>query len=75
MRILLDNLQEKKPSIQVLVLQIFSEIFKSESMAESWGKFVELLTLRILDVYTESARDVSFFFVIVVWEIEFSGFR
>lgn len=70
MRVLLDNLKEKQSSIQVLVLQILSEIFKNESLKECWSKFVELLTLRVLAAYTESARDVSLslstaFFLIV----------
>lgn len=73
MRILLDNLKEKQSSIQVLVLQILSEIFKSESMKECWSKFVELLTLRVLDAYTENARDVILFLSCFFGNIKFNS--
>ncbi|XP_025829154.1 CLIP-associating protein isoform X2 [Agrilus planipennis] len=60
LRILLDNVnwKNKNYSIQVLVLQIFSEIFKNKEFKPYWSQFVELLTLRILEAHCSEKREV-----------------
>lgn len=63
---LLDNLKEKDAAMQVIVLQILTEIFKNEDMKQCWCKFVELLTLRVLSAHCESAREVRFMLYYVI---------
>lgn len=60
LRVLLDNLKEKDAAMQVIVLQILTEIFKNDDMKQCWCKFVELLTLRVLSAHCENAREVRF---------------
>lgn len=65
MRVLLDNLNEPNPTTQILVLEVFIQIFKSEQMKQTWSDFVELITLRIINAHSSDKREVSFHIVYV----------
>ncbi|XP_017770144.1 PREDICTED: CLIP-associating protein isoform X3 [Nicrophorus vespilloides] len=58
LRILIDTLSQKDVKSQVIVLQILTEIFKNPKLEPCWQKFIELLTLRVLEAYLDESREV-----------------
>lgn len=58
LRLLIDNLSEKDPGTQVVVLHILTEIFQNQEMQQCWCNFVELLTLRVLTAHSDGTREV-----------------
>lgn len=63
LRILIDNLNLKETQTELIVLQIFTEIFKNKDMKQCWSNFVELLTLRILDAICDEKKEVNFLII------------
>lgn len=53
--------------MQLIVLQILTEVFKNKDLEQCWSHFVELLTLRVLSVYSDEKKDVSHIHFIVLW--------
>lgn len=58
LRVLIDNLDVPDWNTQVLVLQVFTEMFKNGEMQPCWCNFVELLTLRVLNAHCSDKREV-----------------
>ncbi|KAK9739077.1 hypothetical protein QE152_g9289 [Popillia japonica] len=58
LRLLLDNLGSNDTATLVLVLQILTEIFNNPEMKQCWSNFVELLTLRVLQMHCHDKREV-----------------
>lgn len=58
LRVLIDNLDVPDCNTQVLVLEVFAEIFKNDNMRQCWSNFVELLTLRVLNAHCSDKREV-----------------
>uniref|UniRef100_A0A1Y1LZC0 TOG domain-containing protein n=1 Tax=Photinus pyralis TaxID=7054 RepID=A0A1Y1LZC0_PHOPY len=58
LRVLIDNLDVPDCNTQVIVLEVFAEIFKNDNMRQCWSNFVELLTLRVLNAHCSDKREV-----------------
>lgn len=59
LRLLIDNLDSKDQWMQILVLQVFTEMFKNMDTQRLWSGFTELIILRILNAHSSEKREVS----------------
>lgn len=58
LRLLIDNLDSRDPKVQILVLQVFMEMFKNKDTEKLWSGFTELIILRILQAHSSDKREV-----------------
>lgn len=59
LKLLLDNLNSKDAQLQIVVLQVFTEMFKNTSTQVLWIGFMELIMLKILEAHSSEKREVS----------------
>lgn len=58
LRIFIDHLQANDAQNRVIALKILAAIFQNSSMSTTWEKYVELITLRILNAHSDEKREV-----------------
>lgn len=58
LRIFIDHLQANDTQNRVIALKILAAIFQNPSMRSTWEKYVELITLRILNAHSDEKREV-----------------